>query len=170
MSVWRYLMVLFNLRGGNNINCWVWRQLDVGTEIGGFVCVFDIWGGGDYTEGLLSWRDLARYWKHNMGRWSSIGNILVSSCRWSMKVVFTQPMATRRAESWIVWSFWIIDLEAFGNHMVHDKDKGFVDNTDGSFCLTQLVPARALRMLIRVEARLMIIASSGQRSWNDCRK
>ena len=48
--------------------------------------------------------------------------------------------------------------------MVHDKDKGFVDNTDGSFCLTQLVPARALRMLIRVEARLMIIASSGQRS------
>ena len=34
-----------------------------------------------------------------------------------MKVIFTQPVATQRAEFWIVWSFWIIDLEAVGNHM-----------------------------------------------------
>ena len=32
-----------------------------------------------FWEGLLDWRALARYWKHNKERWSWIGRTLASS-------------------------------------------------------------------------------------------
>ena len=72
------------------------------------------------------------------------------------EVIFTQPIATRRAEFLIVWSFWIIDLGAYRNHMdavytVHVKgsDNGFVGNKLDFFLQTQLFRAKVLRILIR---------------------
>ena len=60
-------------------------------------------------EGLLGWIALARYWELIKERWSWTGSILVSSCKWSIEVILTQPVAMQRAEFWIVWSFWIRD-------------------------------------------------------------
>ena len=50
-------------------------------------------------------------------RWTRTGNILISSCKWSIEVIITQPVAMRRAELWTVLSFWTRDDEALENQM-----------------------------------------------------
>jgi len=69
-------------------------------------------------EGLVDWRTLARYWEKIRERCSWTGSISVSSCKSSIEAILTQPVAMRRAEFWIVWSFWTTrDGEVLGNQM-----------------------------------------------------
>ena len=76
------------------------------------VCFMSLSAEGEVTTswgGLVGWRALARYWEQIRERWSWTGSISFSSCKWSIEAILTQPVAMRRAEFCIVWSFWTRD-------------------------------------------------------------
>ena len=76
-------------------------------------------------------------------------NILVSSCKSSVELILTQPLAMRREEFWIVSFFlnkgWIGVREPNGSYM-HEKgsNKGLISDENGFLLLTPVGTSRGL--------------------------
>ena len=68
-------------------------------------------------EGFEGTRQRARYWEERSERWSLTGRTDASARRWSMLVIFTQPVAIRRAAFCRVWILLREEGFALGNQM-----------------------------------------------------